>query len=59
MLTAMTTEVKLMTVEEIEKELNHLEESYAEALADETELDVLKHVWTRIKELRAELELRK
>ena len=42
----------------IEEELNFLEDEYANALKEHSDLQILSKIWTRIKELKEELKSR-
>jgi hypothetical protein len=53
------TNVKQMDTRMIEDELNMLEDEYANALKDHSDLQILSRIWKKIKELKEELKCRK
>ena len=54
----METNVKQMDTIMIEDELNMLEDEYANALKDHSDLQILSGIWRKIKELKEELNSR-
>ena len=56
---SMTEDVRQMSLQDMQTQLNELEDSYGEALKDDASPEVLNFIWERIKDLRLEIGRRK